>query len=205
MKKWLIALVIACLVIAGFCFLFRYNKSDTAGGQAETAQAKSSDGVNADQEPAGADAVSGETESGTNSQNSGGNAVISNPTTKDKLYLAGVSAAQKALDKTIGKDNYTIGYDGEKVVISSWAEGSVIEKALSGSVSDETLKMWGDLKQSVSYVSETAINSLELLGISTPHIEYNVVDEIDKSKVLLKIMDGEIIYDILEQKPSAGQ
>ncbi len=121
-----------------------------------------------------------------------------NDLTEDEKMNLFVTMLEASVSSNFGEDNYTIDRDGKTVTLNVWKDGIAVGVALAVQGDEETKAAWKEMKSNVEGMSKNVYNTFDQVKIEDGHICVNVLNDIDKSKVLLTILDGVTVYDVID-------
>lgn len=99
------------------------------------------------------------------------------------------------------KDNFSgcsVTHDDNMITVSIWADGVAMEIASGdGSRPDE----WDDLRAGMISFSDSLNNLIDSLGRDDVPSLLNVLNDLNHDNVLLSVLDGVVIYDVMDEAP----
>lgn len=98
------------------------------------------------------------------------------------------------LSQNFGEDYYTMEYDDTGVTINVWGDGIALGAVTA--ISDEDAKeSWDFMVESQTGFCDIICEQIESAGIENYYVMLNVLNEMDKDRTLLSILNGAVIYD----------
>lgn len=107
------------------------------------------------------------------------------------LYMA---VLQAALNQGFG-DNYEIDYEDDMIIVKTWKDGVAFGVMLAQSGDQEFQNSWHTIVESLCSLAEVMHKELENFNLTNKHISIHLLNDLDKEKVLLSVLDGEVFYD----------
>lgn len=92
-------------------------------------------------------------------------------------------------------DTYTLEGDEDGVTLSIWTDGLALGAAFAAQGNEEMLANWKELRDSMIQLCTSVQESIAEMGYSDTPVMVNVLNDQDKSKTLLSILNGVVIYD----------
>lgn len=95
--------------------------------------------------------------------------------------------------------NYTIEGDETGITISIWQDNVAMGAAFIAQGNAELIESWNEMKSSLQVLCQGVKESVAELGFQDTPILINLLNDLDHEKMLLSILDGEVIYDCTQE------
>lgn len=143
-----------------------------------------------------------------------GNEVVSSEPIESNSYTDIVSSSDDASSddqmmsletlcstiKTVLGKNYsgcTVTHDDSTITVSVWIDGLALSLA---SGDQDTKDSWETAKDSLSELSESIDELVDTAGYNDVNVLFNVLNDLNHENALLSMLNGVVIYDVLETK-----
>ena len=107
-----------------------------------------------------------------------------------------VSLATVFLKDSYGENNFSITTSGDDVYISVWADGVAYGAYLAKEGDADMLALYQQMKEGSQKAAESWYETLKTI-VPEGHIEFDVVNDLEKTSVLLGFIDGICYFDAL--------
>ena len=101
------------------------------------------------------------------------------------------------LTDNYGEDNFTLEYDDTAATINLWSDGIALGSALAANGNKEAIEAWGSVIEGHKYLCNSVVEQIESNGIENYVVMINILNDLDTSKTILTILNGEVIYDVV--------
>lgn len=188
LKKWWFWAITAILVIG---IIGSVNNGRTSEGKPENSSKIEND-VEPSQNPNKPSTESKPTESSQEEpQETGGYALG---------FEATVALWRIALAENFGENNYELEYDDMGMTVNLWADNIALGAAAALGGSQEAKEAWDFVVESQTSLCNQISESIEDTGKENYYIMLNVLNDMDKSKTLLSVLNGVVIYDAVNDQ-----
>lgn len=116
------------------------------------------------------------------------------PPTNGDLDLA-MSILRTTLSENFGENNYTLEYDNTGATINIWDDGVALGSALAASGDKSAISAWETMVDGQKFLCNSVSEQVGNLGVQNYIVMVNVLNDLDKDKTILSIMNGAVVYD----------
>lgn len=120
---------------------------------------------------------------------------ISETVDKSALLKTFMVLLESNLKQNFGENNCTLEYDETAVTINVWADNIALGVVSAIAGNSESIQSWNLMVDSQKTLCDSIVNELKEIGIENYPVMLNVLNELDKTKVLLTVLNGNVIYD----------
>ena len=114
---------------------------------------------------------------------------------KSALLSTFMVLLESNLKQNFGENNCTIEYDETAVTINLWADNIALGTVAAAAGDAEAIQAWNYMVDSQKTLCDSIVNELKEIGIENYPVMLNVLDELDKTKTLLTVLNGNVVYD----------
>lgn len=114
----------------------------------------------------------------------------------DPIYYA-ITTIEQAMHESYDPDNisFTISGDETRITISAWFDSVSYGANLALQEGGMWMDEWDDLVSHMKNYCTGIKEKVSKWGFSDTSIVVNILNDLDHEKILLSILDGEVIYD----------
>ncbi len=109
--------------------------------------------------------------------------------------VAVMSLLRDAAVQNYGENNYTLEYDETGVTLSLWKDNLAMGSALAATGDESAKEAWGNMVESHKTLCNSIVTQTKDIGLENYYVTVNVLNDMDKSKTLLTILNGVVVYD----------
>lgn len=96
---------------------------------------------------------------------------------------------------------YSLEYDDTGLVIAAKASGIAAEVAQAKADGyDDTYEPWVTMRESMVKLCNSISDAVDTLGAKDKYVTVTVVNDANEDNTLLMIMNGVVVYDVMEEK-----
>lgn len=117
---------------------------------------------------------------------------------EEDLYDTYIALVRANLDENF-PDSFEIKKKDNIVHINIWQDGLAFEATLAKEGYEENKEKWEDMKDNAEYMSESLTKLMKTTGIKDGHVAVNVLNDQNKDNTLLSYLDGECVYDAMDE------
>lgn len=99
------------------------------------------------------------------------------------------------LSQNFGENNYTLEYDDKAVTINLWGENIAVGATLAAAGDVDAKTAWASVVEGQKSLCNSIMEQIKTTGIDNYYVAINVLNDLDKDKTLLSILNGVVIYD----------
>lgn len=103
---------------------------------------------------------------------------------------------EQILAKAYGKNNYYTKWNNNTYIINVWSKGITEEVVYAKLGDEELLNSWTKFVDEVCSLSTTIKETALTNGLNID-VQINVLNDTNLDKVLLTVLNGEVLYDVL--------
>lgn len=104
---------------------------------------------------------------------------------------------EPALAKGWGENNYYTEWNNNTYIVNVWAEGIAEEVVYAKLGDEELLNIWNTKLVDETCSLSTTIKETALTNGLNIDVQINVLNDTNLDKVLLTVLNGEVLYDVL--------
>lgn len=106
-----------------------------------------------------------------------------------------MDALRISLSQNFGENNYTLEYDDTGVTINLWEDNIAKGSALAASGNTDAVAAWSVLVDGQKFLCNSVVDETKAIGLENYVVMLNVLNDMDKDRTLLSIVNGVVIYD----------
>lgn len=192
-KRWWFWVIIVAVVVAAFGGSDSDTKDPAADSSPDAVVSAAPDPTpSPTQQPEGPEESNNQTESPIPP-------VESDVPPKDSEHMLDLDTVMAiwriSLAQNFGENNYTLEYDDTSATINLWADNVAMGAILAASGDENSKKAWITLVDSQKSLCNNIVEQIEDTGAENYYVMINVLNDVDKSKTLLSVLNGVVIYD----------
>ena len=103
---------------------------------------------------------------------------------------------EQVLAKTYGENNYYTKWDNNTYIINVWVKGTAAGAVYAKLGNEECLNSWTKIVDATCSTSTTLKETALTNGLNID-VQINVLNDTNLDKVLLTVLNGEVLYDVV--------